>query len=119
MPCNSNGCDEHDFKTASIWCAYQYHESREDRKVQTMNKFVESMNKPTASAVQAPQADVPQRQAMPPRTAVKKDQATEAQIWRLQNRHHYTGDVSQLTVSEASALIEDYTQKEMEEFYDQ
>jgi len=83
MPCNSNGCDEHDFKTASIWCAYQYHESREDRRLKVMSEIAESMNKPIASAVQTPQADIPQRQAMPPRTAVKKDLATQRQIYRL------------------------------------
>ena len=36
-----------------------------------MSEIAESMNKPIASAVQTPQADIPQRQARPARTVVK------------------------------------------------
>lgn len=74
--CNPNGCNEHDFKTASIWCAYQDHLSREERKIQAMNEIAESMNKPIASAVQTPQADIPQRQARPARTVVNGTRRT-------------------------------------------
>jgi len=74
--CNPNGCNEHDFKTASIWCAYQDHLSREERKIQVMSEIAESMNKPIASAVQTPQADIPQRQARPARTVVNGTRRT-------------------------------------------
>ena len=74
--CNPNGCNEHDFKTASIWCAYQDHLSREERKIQAMNEIAESMNKPIASAVQTPQADIPQRQVRPARTVVNGTRRT-------------------------------------------
>lgn len=73
--CNPNGCNEHDFKTASIWCIPD-HLSREERKIQVMSEIAESMNKPIASAVQTPQADIPQRQARPARTVVNGTRRT-------------------------------------------
>ena len=74
--CNPNGCNEHDYELASIWCAYQDHLTLQKEKIQAMNKIAESMNKPIASAVQTPQADIPQRQTRPARTVVNGTRRT-------------------------------------------
>jgi hypothetical protein len=47
MACDRNGCDMHDYRVSSLWCAYQFEMERDGRRIralETNNTLQEAEN---------------------------------------------------------------------------
>jgi|ETNvirnome_6_100_1030635.scaffolds.fasta_scaffold37906_2 hypothetical protein len=41
MSCTAIGCDDHDYRVSPLWCAYQYAQAREDRRVRALERIAD------------------------------------------------------------------------------
>lgn len=63
--CTSDGCDLHDYRVASVWCAYQTALETEGRRVRALERLVE-LREEDASFMVPPAPQPPRRREKPP-----------------------------------------------------
>jgi hypothetical protein len=41
MSCTAISCDDHDYRVSPLWCAYQYAQARDDRRLRALERLAD------------------------------------------------------------------------------
>jgi hypothetical protein len=41
MSCTAIGCDDHDYRVSPLWCAYQYAQAQDDRRLRALERLAD------------------------------------------------------------------------------